>query len=76
MRTTKNQNFISVDEKTVINSYGESFTIGEEVNHQDTEVGTAIIESFKVDKSKNEIRVDTNKGHAHIDFLIKLNNNN
>ena len=27
-------------------------------------------------ESKNEIQVDTNKGYAHIDFLIKLNTNN
>ena len=57
----------------VENSFGESFKIGEEVVHQDETVGTAIIESFELSKSHApEIRANTNKGYAHIDFLLKL----
>lgn len=65
------QNFISVDEKTVISSYGEAFTIGEVVKHEDSESETAIILGFTPITDRNEIRVYTDKGYAHIDFLVK-----
>ena len=65
------QNFISVDKKTVRNSYGEFFTVGELVKHDDEEAGTAKIISFECNIEKNEIKVVTDKGYAHIDFLIK-----
>ena len=66
------QNFISVDKKTVRNSYGEFYTIGELVNHEDKEAGTATIILFEIDIEKNEIKVITNKGYAYIDFLVKI----
>jgi len=68
----KRQNFISVDKKTVINSYGEYFVIGEKVKHQDDDAGEATIFSFESNVEKNEIRVNTDKGYAHIDFLVKM----
>lgn len=68
----KRQNFISVDQKTVINSYGEYFVIGEQIRHDDKDAGEATILSFEPDVEKNEIRVNTNKGYAHIDFLVKV----
>jgi len=68
----KRQNFISVDKKMVINSYGEYFVIGEKVKHEDNDAGEAIIISFEPDVEKNEIRVNTDKGFAHIDFLVKV----
>ena len=74
MNIETKQNFISVDGKTVRNSYGEFFTIGEEVAHQDGEVGKAIIINFESEVEKNEIKVITDKGFAHIDFLVKLIN--
>jgi hypothetical protein len=64
------QNFISVDGDTVRNSYGEFFTIGQGVEHEDKAAGTATIVSFEVDKSRNEIKVITDKGFAYIDFLV------
>lgn len=67
------QNFISVDSKTVRNSYGDFFTVGDEVSHQDESVGTAIIISFEVDAYKNQIVANTSKGYAHIDFLVENN---
>jgi len=67
----KRQNFISVDKKMVINSYGEYFVVGEKVKHEDNEAGEATILSFEPNEGKNEIRVNTNKGYAHIDFLVK-----
>lgn len=72
IKIEKRQNFISVDSKTVLNSYGDYFTVGETVKHQDTEVGNATIKSFESDINKNEIKVITDKGFAYIDFLIKL----
>lgn len=68
----KNQNFISVDKQTVLSSYGEMFIVGESVNHQDEDVDTAIIISFEPSIERNEIKVHTNKGYAHLDFLEKL----
>jgi hypothetical protein len=65
------QNFISVDEKTVINSYGEVFTIGEVVKHEGNGSETAVILGFTPIPDRNEIRVYTDKGYAHIDFLVK-----
>lgn len=66
------QNFISVDGKTVRNSFGEFFTIGEIVKHEDETVGEAKILSFQPDTERNEIRVNTTEGFAHIDFLVKI----
>lgn len=73
MKIEKRQNFISVDNLTVRNSYGEYFTVGEKVNHEDSSVESAIILSFYPDLDKNEIRVNTDKGYAYIDFLVKIN---
>lgn len=71
MKTEKKQNFISVDGKTARNSYDEFFTIGEVVAHQDESVGEATILRFKLSLENNEIVAYTNRGCAHIDFLIK-----
>jgi hypothetical protein len=68
------QNFISVDGKTARNSYDEFFAVGEVVIHQDEDVGEATILSFEPDKDKNEVRANTNKGYAYIDFLVKIVN--
>lgn len=68
----KNQNFISVDQRTAISSYQEYFTVGETVTHQDTTVGQAIIHSFVPEVISNEVLVRTSKGIAHLDFLVKI----
>lgn len=65
----KNQNFISVDGKTVINSYGNVFKVGDTVKHEDSEAGTITIQKFEPVIERNEIRVLTDKGYAHIDFI-------
>lgn len=67
------QNFISVDKQTAINSYGGHFWVGEIVGHEGAE-DIATILSFEPDEDKNEVKVYTNKGIAHIDFLVKLEN--
>lgn len=72
MEIETKQNFISVDGKTVMNSYGEFFTVGEIVKHEDEEAGPAIVISFEPDINNNEIRVNTNEGYAYIDFLVKI----
>lgn len=74
MTTNSNmQNFISVDKKTAINSYGEYFFIGEKVRHSDSSIKeTATIIRFEPNIEENEIRVITDKGYCHIDFLVKL----
>ncbi len=65
------QNFISVDQKSARNSYGQFFTLGDKVSHEDETVGEAIIEGFESNVSKNEVKALTNKGYAHIDFISK-----
>lgn len=67
------QNFISVDGKTAKSSYGEYFTVGELVKHQDTTVGEATIKSFTPIPEMNEIEVITDNGFAYLDFLVKIN---
>ncbi len=63
------QNFISVDSKTVRNSYGDFFTVGQVVAHEGSD-DTATIISFETEIEENEIKVITDKGHAHIDFIF------
>ena len=70
MEAKENQNFISCDKKTVRNSYGDFFTVGEVVGHQGAK-DTATILSFTPDIESNEITAITDKGTAHLDFLIK-----
>lgn len=72
MKIETKQNFISVDKKTVRNSYGEFFTVGEIVGHENLEVGEATILVFEPDMEQNEVKAHTNKGWCHIDFLNKL----
>ena len=71
MEAITNQNFISVDKKTARNSYGEFFSVGETVGHEGAD-NTATILSFEAEAEMNEVKVITDKGHAHIDFLVKL----
>jgi hypothetical protein len=67
------QNFLSVDGKTAINSYGEVFVVGETVGHEGTKEGdTAVINYLAASIEDNEIVVFTTKGTAHLDFLVKL----
>jgi len=68
----KKQNFISVDGKSVKNSYDEYFTIGESISHEDKTVGIATILNFELDLKQNEVKVNTDKGYAHIDFIRKI----
>ena len=65
------QNFLSVDKKTARSSYGEFFTVGETVGHQDKEAGIATITSFEFDEKMNEVFVLTDKGYAYLDFIEK-----
>lgn len=65
-------NYISVNKNSAINSYGEMLSVGDKVTHQDTEVGTATITGFRIDEAQEEVVAITDKGEAHIDFVIKL----
>lgn len=66
------QNFISADFRTAINSLGDKFYVGDVVGHQDAQVGIATIQGFSFDVKTNEIIAFTNKGFSHIDFLVKI----
>ncbi len=66
------QNFISADFRTAINSFGDKFSVGDVVGHQDTQAGIATIQDFSFDVKTNEITAFTSKGFSHIDFLIKV----
>jgi hypothetical protein len=64
-------NFISVDRQQAMNSYGQVFSVGDYVKHDDKRSGEAKILSFEVDEESNEIKSHTDKGEAHIDFIWK-----
>lgn len=66
-------NYLASDKKSAISSYGDEFSLNEVVGHQDDSVGTATILSFTMNDERGEVRVDTDKGYAHLDFLVKLN---
>jgi hypothetical protein len=66
------QNFLSVNGKTARSSYGEFFEVGELVGHQDTDAGQATVLSFQGIIRENEVKVFTDKGYCHLDFLVKL----
>lgn len=64
-------NYIAVDKKSAISSYGQEFNVGEVVSHDDKQVGEATILSFELDESTLEVKVNTTKGWAHLDFIVK-----
>ena len=69
----KKQNFINTTNDTAINSYGELFSIGDNVGHEDKSIDeNATIQSFEIDKESEEVKAITDKGYAHIDFIHKL----
>jgi hypothetical protein len=72
MNTIERRNFISCDSSVARNSYGEYFSVGEEVSHDDETVGSAYITGFEIDDAYNEVKVLTSKGYAHLDFLRKI----
>ena len=67
------KNFLSVDKQHAISSYGQLFVVGEVVGHDEGEkAGQAKIMSFEFDEKSNEVKANTEKGYAHLDFLVKL----
>ena len=62
--------------KTVRSSYGDFFTIGEIVGNADRSIGEATISTFEIDIKNNEIKAITDKGWAHVDFLVKQTDKN
>lgn len=68
--------YITVDSMSAISSYGEEFVVGEVVRHQDVEAGTATIKNFTLDRDLvlgiDEVVVITDKGYAHLDFIVKI----
>jgi predicted hydrocarbon binding protein len=72
MKAEIRQNFLSVDKKTARSSYGEFYTIGEEIGHEGAENWEiATIQGFVEMIEQNEIKVFTSKGTCHLDFLLK-----
>lgn len=67
------QDYLSVDKKTAISSNGEILEVGDLVEHDDKEAGTATIKSFAFDYERNEVVANTEKGSAHISFIYKIN---
>ena len=65
-------NYIAVDQQSAISSYGEEFVVGEVVRHEDVEAGTATITRLSIDEDLCEVLVNTDKGYAHLDCLIKI----
>ena len=65
-------NYLSVDKKIAISSYGEIFEVGEEVGHESNELELAVINSFATNEVDNKIIVYTDRGAASLDFLRKV----
>lgn len=66
-------NFISTNYQIAINSDGDYFRIGDKVHHEgapENEIG--IIEKFEIDNESEEVKVFTDKGHCHIDFIYHV----
>lgn len=65
------QNFLSMDKKIAMDSFGVFYRIGDVVKHEGSKnpKETAVIEKFSIDKKSEEIKVNTNKGHCHLDFI-------
>jgi len=69
------QDYLSVDKLTAISSNGEILEVGDLVEHDDKEAGTATIKSFAFDYESNEVLANTEKGFAHISFIFKVSKN-
>jgi hypothetical protein len=64
------KNFISIDKKAAINSYGEYFKIGQRVGHEGAnENDFATITFFEINDEIGEVKAHTDKGWGHIDFM-------
>lgn len=53
-----------------MSSQGDYFRVGDTVKHEgasDTE--SAVIKKFTIDRTTEEVKAYTTKGHCHIDFL-------
>lgn len=82
MKTVKFDNienridYLSVDKSKAISAHGEIFTVGDLVEHQDKEAGTATIKSFAFDYESNDVVANTEKGSARICFISKVKQEN
>lgn len=68
--------YLSVDKTKAISAHGEIFTIGDLVEHDDKEAGTATIQSFAFDYESNDVVANTEKGSARICFISKVKQEN
>jgi hypothetical protein len=66
-------NYIAANKQSAINTTGEILKVGDVVGHQDLTVGLARIDSFEIDEETAEIKANTEKGYAHIDFIHIVN---
>jgi len=66
------KNYISTDGLTALSGLGEYFEVSEEVMHDDDTAGIATIQSFEHVTDRGEVRVHTDRGYAHLGFLVKL----
>lgn len=64
------QNFLSVDKKVAMDSYGTYFKVGDVVGHEGApEEERATISKFEIDEESAEVLVHTNMGTCHLDFI-------
>jgi len=76
MVAVTNQNFLSTDKQTARNSHDQYFSVGETVGHENGKgEEKAEILSFKFDIPSNEVLAMTTRGSAHLDFLVKNDEN-
>jgi len=64
--------YTSLDKTKAISAEGELFTIGDVVQHEVEEAGTATIKSFSFDYETNDVIANTEKGSVRICFITKV----
>ena len=68
------KDYLSVDKLTAISAEGELFEVGDLVETDNPELGTAIISHFTLDEESCEVKAHTEKGWNHICFIYKVKN--
>ena len=68
------KDYLSVDKLTAISAEGEIFEVGNLVETDNSELGTATISHFTLDEESCDIKAHTEKGWNHICFIYNVKN--
>lgn len=68
------KDYLSVDKLTAISAEGELFEVGDSVETDEPENGTATISHFTLDEESCDVKAHTEKGWNHICFIYNVKN--